>query len=331
MDELAGPIHTSGTGMPAPGAPLSSAPMLKASVIVPVRNGAQDIQELLACLDQQTLPRAEFEIVIGDDGSTDGGTSGLEGPDAHVRVAPGAPANSYAARHRAVGVSRAPVLAFCDSDCRPEPEWLERGLAGLEATDVLAGRIRFAVSDPRTTWTLIDMDGSKDHEHLVRFGLAETANLFVRRELYDRVGGLDGSVREYGDFDFIEKCVAAGARLTFGPDAVLWHPTRSSGRSLLRALWLYNHGYAVHRGREGTRPEALKLRYLVPMVTTYRGRRRWGRSIGPDRDWLRQNGVEPTRGEVLRALPILYVVIPYLRSLAQLKGWVEGLRMRPAR
>jgi glycosyltransferase involved in cell wall biosynthesis len=302
----------------------------KVSVIVPVRDGAADIAALLACLERQTLARSDFEIVIGDDGSTDGGTSGIATDDGHVRVAPGPPTNSYATRNRAVAASGAPVLAFCDADCRPEPEWLEQGLRALAETDVLAGRIRFAVSQPRTVWTLVDMDSSKDHEHQVRVGVAETANLFLRRELFDRVGGLDGSISEYGDFEFVERCVAMGASLVFGPDVVVWHPTRSSARSLLRALWKYNRGYGAHEGRAGRVPDAVKMRSWVPFVQTVRSRRRWGRSIGPDRKWLRANGVEPTFAETLRTLPILYFVIPYLRSAAQLQGWREGRRLRRA-
>jgi glycosyltransferase involved in cell wall biosynthesis len=306
---------------------MSEAPRLKVSVITPVRDGAADIKALLACLERQTLARTDFEIVIGDDGSTDGGTAGIETPDGHVRVAAGPPANSYAARNRAVAASRAPVLAFCDADCRPEPEWLERGLAALEDTDLLAGRIRFDVTEPRTVWTLVDMDAAKDHEHQVRVGVAETANLFVRRDLFESAGGLDGSIAEYGDFEFVERCVARGARLSYGPDAVVWHPTRSSAKSLLRALWKYNRGYAVHAGRAGVVPDDVKLRAWVPLVQTIRGRRRWGRSLGPDRQWLRVNGVEPTPWETLRTLPILYVVIPYLRCAAQLQGWREGRRL----
>jgi GT2 family glycosyltransferase len=305
--------------------------MRRVSVITPVRDGAQDIRELLECLARQTLPREEFEIVIGDDGSTDGGTTGIATEDGHIKVAFGPPTNSYAARNRAAALATGDVLAFCDADCRPEPDWLEQGLASLAETDLLAGRIRFAVGEPRTTWTLIDMDSAKDHEHQVSIGLAETANLFVRRELFERMGRLDGSIAEYGDFEFVERCVARGARLSYGPDAVVWHPTRSSGRSLLRALWKYNRGYAIHEGRAGGIPDAVKLRSWVPLVQTIRSRRRFGRSLtGPDRGWLRANGVEPTLAETLRTLPILYLVIPYLCCVAQLQGWLEGRRLRNA-
>ncbi len=302
----------------------------RVSVIVPVRNGATDIAALLACLERQTLPREDFEIVIGDDGSSDGGTDGIATSDGHVRVAAGPPTNSYAARNRAVSASTAQVLAFCDADCRPEPEWLERGLEALQRTDLVAGRIRFDVPATRTPWMLVDMDGSKDHEHQVKVGIAETANLFLRRELFDSVGGFEGEIPEYGDFEFVERCVAAGAALSFAVDAVVSHPVRTSGRALLRALWKYNRGYAVHAARNGRTPDGIKLRSWIPVVQTLRARRRWGRSLGPDRRWLEANGVVPSNAERAATLPIMYVLLPYLGSVAQVAGWLEGRRLRKA-
>src|SRR3954447_17338994 len=126
------------------------------SVIVPVRNGGADLTELLKTLSLQTVGRDRFEVVIGDDGSTDGSADGLD-DDTWVRVVPGPPLNSYAARNRAVRASLAPVLAFCDADCRPEPEWLEEGLRALASMDVAAGRIRFIPPEDRTVWSLIDV------------------------------------------------------------------------------------------------------------------------------------------------------------------------------
>jgi hypothetical protein len=297
---------------------------VRVSVIVPVRNSADDLAALLRCLERQTLPPGDFEVVIGDDGSTDGGAAAVSTADGRVRVAAGPPQNSYAARNRAVLASRAPILAFCDADCRPEPEWLERGLEALARTDVVAGRIRFDVPADRTVWTLIDMDGAKDHEHQVRVGVAETANLFLRRELYDRVGGFEGRIAEYGDYEFVERCVASGAELSYEAAAIVWHPARTSGRALLRALWKYNRGYAVHAARDGQVPDGVKLRSWVPVVQTLRSRRRWGRSLGPDRRWLRSNGVEPTVRETLAALAVMYLLMPYLCNSAQLLGWREG-------
>ena len=297
------------------------------SVIVPVRNGSNDLKELLRTLEAQTIGRDRFEIVVGDDGSDDSSTQELAN-DSWIRVLPGPPLNSYAARNRAVRASRAPVLAFCDADCRPEPAWLDEGLAALETTDVAAGRLRFFPPEHRTVWALIDMDGSKDHENQVKNRTAETANLFLRREWYDRVGGFDDTISEHGDFDFVERCVEAGATLSYASGAVVWHPVRTTARAVLRSIWIYNRGYAERATRDGKRPEGLRLRAWVPFVQTVRTRRRWHQSLGPDRRWLTENGVPPRRSETLIALPIMYLLVPYLRGFAQLRGWWDGRRLK---
>lgn len=299
---------------------------LRVSVIVPVRNGRADLARLVQALEAQTLPRSEFELVLGDDGSTDGSTDELDGRDGWIHVAPGPPRNAYAARNRAVARSNGRILAFCDADCVPEPEWLERGLARCGDRDIVAGRIRFDVPEQRTVWTLLDMDSYKDHERQVRNGTAETANLFVSRALFDEAGGFADDYDAFADFEFVQKCTAAGASLGFASDVVVHHPTRNAARAFLRTQWVYSRSYAVHEARAGRRPQELNVRALVPVVSVARSRRWWGKSYGPDLRWLGENGVVPTRGETLKALPLMYLVVPYLRIAAQFSGWREGRR-----
>jgi GT2 family glycosyltransferase len=177
-------------------------------------------------------------------------------------------------------------------------------------------------------WTLLDMDSFKDHERQVRQGTAETANLFLRRELYDRVGGFDDSLPEHGDFDFVARCVASGATLAFAPAARVSHPTRNAARPFLRAVWIYNRWYAAREARAGRLPEGLRLRSWVPFVQRVRSRRRFDRTLGPDRRWLRANGVHASLREELAALPLMYLVVPYVAGAAQLRGWHDGRRLR---
>lgn len=296
------------------------------SVIVPVRNGIDDLRGLLAALDRQTLARERFEVVIGDDGSKDAPET-LERPDGSVRVLRGSPTNSYAARNRAVRASRGRMLAFCDADCRPEPGWLEAGLAALEHAEIAAGEIRFAVPEERTVWTLLDMETFKDHRRQVPASNAETANLFATREVYNRIRGFDASLPEHGDFDFAQRAVASGATLVYAPEARLSHPTRDRARPFLRTVWIMHRWYAAREAREGRTPDGLKLRSWVPLVQPLRSRRRFGRSIRLDRTRLAEHGVEPRLAEDLRALPIMYLLLPYFSGLAQARGWLEGRKL----
>ena len=297
------------------------------SVIVPVRDGGQLLDSLLAAFGRQTLPRTQFEVVIADDGSSDPPVA-LETEDGHIRVLPGPPVNSYSARNRGVAASRGKILAFCDADCIPEPDWLEEGMAGLRYADVCAGRFRFLVPEDRTVWTLIDMDSSKNHEHLVTRGLAETANLFMRREVFERIGGFDASVSEHGDFDLVERLIASGASLRYSESAVCWHPARKTGHSVLRAHWIYCRGYA-ERSRNapdaGRRAEASKLGPCDPDIT-------WtaeGRAQANGCDVLAgRKRCASTWSEQIYSLPLMYLLLPYWRNLAQLVGAIDGRRRR---
>jgi glycosyltransferase involved in cell wall biosynthesis len=303
---------------------------LRASVIVPVRNGGHWLPILIQALAQQTLPREEFEVIVGDDGSDDD-PARFETGDRWLRVVSAPPKNSYAARNRAAQHARGRVLAFCDADCAPEPSWLEKGLARLEGADLVAGRIRFSLPAHPTTWTFIDMETSKNHRLLVRLGLAETANLFMRKELFEELGGFDSSIDEHGDFDFTERALSAGYQLAYADDAVVWHPTRDTARAVLRAHWIYSRGYADRTAARGETPEGLKVRNWIPIAWVVRSRRRFGFSLlGPDEAWLAENGVRPTIGQKLKALPAIYILLPYVRNLAQLQGWRDARKRRKA-
>ena len=295
------------------------------SVVVPARNAGASLSELIEALAVQTLACDRFDVLVADDGSTDGSIEAIESRgDAWLSVTHGQPANSYAARNRAARLARAPLLAFCDADCTPEPEWLERGLAALQRANLVAGLVRFDVPGRRSLWSLLDVDMNLDQERAVRSGRAATANLFVRRALFEQVGGFDDSLPNSSDFDFVGRCLTSGAALVYEPRAVVRHPTRNEACSLFGKVWAVNVRYAVREARHGRRPAALRLREWVPVVQTLRSRRRFGRSLRLDRARLHASGVHPRLLEDVLALPFIYVVVPYVRGVAQLRGWHLG-------
>ena len=295
---------------------------------MPVRNSAGDLAALLDCLEEQTVPREQFEIVVADDGSTDGGIADVASSDGHIRVVQGPPVNAYAARNRAVAASSGPVLAFCDADCRPEPRWLERGLAALEQADVVAGRIKMRIPRDPSVWSLLDAETTKDHARQVAVGNAETANLFLHRALYDQVGPFDAAQPGYGDFEFVLRCVSNGATLAYADDAVVTHPVRVSARAFLRNVWNMNHSYAAFETRSGRLPGGVRLREWIPVLQTVRARRRFGMSIRLDRRWMGENGYRPRLADDLRALPLTYFFLPYFCSVAQAVGLISEKRRR---
>jgi glycosyltransferase involved in cell wall biosynthesis len=296
------------------------------SVIVPVRNGGESVRELVEALGLQTLPRARFEVVIGDDGSTDGCTDGLATRDGWLKVVDGQPENSYAARNRAVAVSRGAVLAFVDSDCMPEPQWLEAGLARMAQADLVAGFVRFASSGRPTVWSLLDMDLHLNQGRSVRFGNAASANLFVRRETFLEAGGFDAAYPSNQDYRLVRRCVEAGKKLVFDRHAAVSHPTRDSWRTLLGKIWLIEWWEGYELGQQSRWPPHLLLRLFAGMPLTFYNRWRYRGALSLDTRRLAESGIHVTTWDRLRILPYMYLIVPPVAALATLAGWYRGVR-----
>jgi glycosyltransferase involved in cell wall biosynthesis len=297
------------------------------SVIVPVWNNPEGIAKLLACLRAQTVPRERFEVVIADDGS-DRPPAIDPDADGWLQTRPGPRLNSYAARNRAVTTARGQVLAFCDSDCQPEPTWLDEGLAALETSDVVAGEVRFDPPQAPSVWSLLTVDMFLDQERSVQLSRAVTANLFLRRSLYEDLGGFDDSLPSGGDYDLVVRAVDRGARLAYAPDAVVLHPTVDEARPFLEKVYETNRCDAYRRARAGLRPELTGFLLVVPPLAVAYARRKALRPIGHlHRGRLRASGMRASWREDARALPVVYFPIAIWAGMARVRGWTEGMRM----
>jgi glycosyltransferase involved in cell wall biosynthesis len=117
----------------------------RVSVIVPVFNGEPYLAEAVESLLGQT--RAPDEVIVVDDGSTDGSSRVAAQFGAQVTVINQANAGRSAARNAGIDRASGDVLAFLDADDRWEPTKLERQLEHLRAkphlTGVLTGLRRF--------------------------------------------------------------------------------------------------------------------------------------------------------------------------------------------
>jgi GT2 family glycosyltransferase len=291
------------------------------SVVIPVRDDADGAVRALLALSSQTLEASRMEVIVADDGSSEFDERRLAAALPSVVVSPGTPQGSYAARNRGAAMARGSMLAFCDADCEPAPGWLEAGMQALGEAEIVAGAVRFRTPEQPTIWTLLDVDAFLDQEWRTRQGTAATANLFVRREVYDSVGGFDSSLPSGGDSDFVNRATRAGHRLAYSPDAIVFHRSRDDRGAFFAKVWRINWSYAARETRAGRRPRGLRLRQWVPVLPLLAYRRRtWG-SGRLRRNRLRANDLEATPLQELGALMVLYVAVPYVTNLAQVAGW----------
>jgi glycosyltransferase involved in cell wall biosynthesis len=187
------------------------------SVVVPVRDRRELLAGLLSALDHQTF--RSFEVIVVDDGSTDGSDDVAREAvvgDRAVRLLVSGGNGAVRARTEGVSAAFGEILAFTDSDCVPDREWLQRLVDAIDAgADVVNGRTVPARS-PRPGERSM---GSENE------GLYPTCNVAYRRSAYDRAGGFDARAGER--FGFRRSLHAAG--LGFGEDTVLAWRVRRGG------------------------------------------------------------------------------------------------------
>jgi glycosyltransferase involved in cell wall biosynthesis len=189
--------------------------------VVPARNAAATICATLEALAGQRTD-APDEVIVVDDGSDDGTAELAARGPGEVTVLRGDGRGAAEARNLGARAASGEVLAFTDSDCVPDDGWLTAGLRALEDADLVQGPITPIPGAPhgpfdRSLWV--------EHES----GLHESANLIVRRELFERVGGFEGWLDHAGgrpigeDTWFGWRARRSGARAVWAPDAVVHH------------------------------------------------------------------------------------------------------------
>lgn len=204
------------------------------SVVVPHYNDLEGLQACHARLEAQTWPRAGFEIIVVDNNSS----CGLE---AVRRAAPSATVilereqGAGPARNAGVAASRGQVLAFLDSDCVAEPDWITEGVAALDRYDFIGGQVKVFARAPQRPTPVEAYEivfNFNFRRYIETVGFTGTGNMFVFRDVFDRVGGFRNGVSE--DMDWSFRARSLGFRLGYAERAVVGHPARRDWGELER-------------------------------------------------------------------------------------------------
>jgi glycosyltransferase involved in cell wall biosynthesis len=205
------------------------------SVILPLFNRADVVERAIASVLAQSF--ADFELIVIDDGSSDGSAAVVEAiADARI-VLLRQPRNAggNAARNRGIEAARAPLLAFLDSD----DHYLDGKLAAVVAAfaerpdlDLLidsyvktyepaARRRNVECRNPR-----LATNGEVLEALFTRQIWKATPGISVRRDAAIRAGLFAEDLKRRQDFDFILRVAAVGLCAT--SDEILWVKTYST-------------------------------------------------------------------------------------------------------
>jgi glycosyltransferase involved in cell wall biosynthesis len=223
--------------------------MTLVSVCVPCHNAGPWLAATLEALLAQTW--RELEIIVVDDGSTDGSGPLLDRyRERGVTVLHQDAGGAARARNTALSLARGACVKFFDADDLLSPDLIERQLAALGGReDAVAscgwGRFRSADGadlklNPEAVWCTLPSD-----EWLVQAWrwarpMMQPGLFLIPRALLERCGGWDVRLSLIDDFEFYSRVLCAAREVRFTPDAVLAYrsalPGSLSSRKDRRAM-----------------------------------------------------------------------------------------------
>lgn len=199
------------------------------SVIVPVYNDTERLTLCLEALAQQDF-QGIYEVLVVDNGSDEiKGVEELVSSYDFALLLQESEKGSYAARNAGLKVARGNIIAFTDSDCIPCIRWLLEGVTSIDnGADMVGGEVKIFFKDPDRP-TSVELYESifafRQSENVLK-GFAVTANLFVKRELFEDLGAFYTSTLSGGDVHFTKRATAKGCSLIYQNTAFVFHPAR---------------------------------------------------------------------------------------------------------
>jgi glycosyltransferase involved in cell wall biosynthesis len=246
---------------------------MKYSIIVPVYNRPDEVDELLESLSNQTLK--DFEVIIVEDGSVNPCKDVCDKYAGILALHYYAKENSGPGQSRNYGVERAKgeyviildsdvvlptgYLKAIDDELRQNPS---EAFGGPDAAHESFTPVQKAISYSMTSFfTTGGIRGGK--AKLDKF-YPRSFNMGIRRDVYLKLGGFS-KMRFGEDIDFSYRIVEAGYKPQLFPEAWVWHKRRTDFKKFFRQV--YNSGIA-RINLEKRHPGTMKLVHLLPTVFT---------------------------------------------------------------
>ena len=238
--------------------PLMSDTLPSVSVIVPVYNGERNIGNCIQSLLSLNYPSSKIEIIVVDNNSKDATNKIIKGYPI-ISLMENRIQTSYAARNTGIKKSKGEIVAFTDSDCIADKDWILKAVECFKDKEVgcVAGRIE-GYSPSNYIEEYLKRHGylCQDTSTLKHWFLpyAQTANAIYRREVLNEIGSFEERWVSAGDTDLTWRMLRnTRYKLIYCKDSLIHHVHRSTLKGLFnqRKTWGYGElllhkKYKVH-------------------------------------------------------------------------------------
>jgi GT2 family glycosyltransferase len=262
---------------------------MRVSIIIPTYDRLDELRKVVASVKQQQRPTgAELEIVVVDDGSSDGTQDWLttQSNESSFRVIRQSNSGPAKARNRGVEEASGEIVVFLGDDTEPEPGWLmahleEHRLFGGESQLAVLGYTTFPREIESPFLRFINEFGSQfgylliEDPRSVGFNFFYTSNISLPRNEVLRLGGFreDFPAAAWEDIEFAYRAVKDGLKIRYQPRARTVHHHCIRPRTFCRRQRTSGRSAAIFASLHPELDEFLGLRRSLPPTAIRRLRR----------------------------------------------------------
>jgi glycosyltransferase involved in cell wall biosynthesis len=219
----------------------------RVSVVVCAYNAERTMEACLASLE--TLDYPDYEVIVVNDGSTDK-TLEISERFPYCRIISQPNKGLSVARNVGADAATGEIVAYTDSDCVADPDWLTYLVARMETGKLAAcGGPNFPPPEDNLVPAAVAVSPGGPTHVLISDEVAEHiagCNMAFRREALLELGGFDPQYRAAGDdVDICWRFQDAGHQIGFSPAAIVWHFRRNTVQAYLNQQKGYGKAEAL--------------------------------------------------------------------------------------
>jgi glycosyltransferase involved in cell wall biosynthesis len=202
--------------------------MISISVIVPVKNGEDTLEECLKALTHQKgyVFQEQYEIIVVDDGSVD--STAAIAARWGTTVIKQKNAGPASARNHGARLARGMLLVFTDADCAPSSNWLEEITTPFNDPAVIGVKGSYLTHQNNPISQFVQGEYEYKYERMKKYSqidFIDTYSAAYRKEIFLDNGGFNEYFTKPSveDQEFSFRLAKKGYRMVFAPKAEVYH------------------------------------------------------------------------------------------------------------
>ena len=197
------------------------------SVVIPAYQAKNTIDRCLNGLEQQTVPRQSYEVIVVDDGSYDG-TPARVADHADVLLLSQPHAGPAVARNLGLQEARGEIVLFTDADCQPVSDWIERMVEPFHDALVAGVKGAYLGCQPEIVARFVQIEYEDRYDRMARQEFIDFVDTYAagyRRDILLACGGFDSGFATVSveDQELSFRLAQQGLKLVFVPQARVYH------------------------------------------------------------------------------------------------------------